>query len=501
MDVHARRDTSQKWRWWAALAIAWSVMTAAAWPYLLDDTYIHLRYAWNLLVHGHYAFNAAEPSAGTSAPVFARALAWIGSFVAREDWPTMAKIIGVAASGGALVVFGALAWPASSRARTWWLVTALLLFVVPTSIRWLQDGMETPWLVLGALACGWAVDRWGEQGSAPDRIVTLGIVAALPAMLRVDAAPITFACLLAARALDRRGWWWSVAIAAALVLGCWLAVWSSLGTLVPDAAIAKAQGFSLAWPLDLAASIATVSPWWALGTVLLVVRILMQPRWRMLALCGLVPLVAMAAAGWLRGQQIPGARYAMPPLAFAWAIVLVLERRTRWLETGIALARGRRIAIAATLLATIHAVVTWPAVRVLLQGQRIDMPVALLVPGTRVLHHDVGLASWIAPIVTFDIAGLVNGRETAEMPASQRPCALAKRHGPAQYLILRDESPRTLLPELPGTIDYGDGWIAITCEGLGRRVYAPTDHVVMVNQKLRDSPHWRVWAPIPGPAE
>jgi hypothetical protein len=30
----------------------------------------------------------------------------------------------------------------------------------------------------------------------------------------------------------------------------------------------------------------------------------------------------------------------------------------------------------------------------------------------------------------------------------------------------------------------------------GAGVYAPTDHVVMVNRKLRDSPHWRLWAPI-----
>jgi hypothetical protein len=496
MDVRGRIPVARVWPWVAAIAALWCWSTCTAWPYLLDDTYIHLRYAWNLGAGAGYAFNVGEPSGGTSAPLYAELVARFGAWLPRAHWPSVAKTISVVASAAALLMIAALAWPATApRLRPWWFVMLALVFATPASIRWLQDGMETGLMVFAAIACATAVDRWDARAPTVDRVVLLGVVAALPAIVRVDAAPITIATLLAARALDRRAWGPAALTSVVVVASSWAMIWLTVGSLVPDAAIAKARGFSLTWPLHFASALATVSPWWALAAVVLLVRAVRHERLRSIALLGLLPLAAIAGAGWLRGQDIPGARYGLAPLAFAWGMVLVLERRTGWIARAIELPRVRKGLLALTMVGCAHVALTWPALRAMFEGTRIDVPDDLRVPGTRVLAYDVGLLSWEAPIVTMDLAGLVNGHAIARLTPGERPCALARLHGPAERLVLRDERPELILPPTPGVIEYGDREITITCDETGPITYVPTDHVLMVNKKLRDSPHWRMWRP------
>jgi len=266
--------------WWAGLAAAWTASTLSAAPMVDGDP---------TLLFDLGALRTAHVSAAA-----------------------LAKGISVAASAAALVMIGALARPSATSRRHVLLGLAIVLaFAAPTSVLWLQDGTSTGVLVAAAVACGVALDRWLGDAPASERVLVLGVAAALPAVLSLDAAPLGIATLLAARALDRTTWWPAVATAAAIA--------------VPIVA---------ATHLDI-----------GLG-----------PGLAPLGIFALIPVVIAVFTA-------SGIREFLPTLAFAAAVALVYERHSGALARRLEHVAPRRAWRLALAVGVLHVAVTWQPVR------------------------------------------------------------------------------------------------------------------------------------------
>lgn len=74
-----------------ALLIAAGLTFVANGRQMLDDAYIHLRYAWQLLHEHRLEYNPGQPSAGSSAVGYTLLLAALGAPLPRDWWPAMVQ--------------------------------------------------------------------------------------------------------------------------------------------------------------------------------------------------------------------------------------------------------------------------------------------------------------------------------------------------------------------------------------------------------------------------
>lgn len=456
--------------WWAALAAAWTSCTLFAWPHLHDDAAMHLRYAAQLVDAGRSAGLADAPTVGTGSPAWTVLLAGAGAWIPRAQWPAMAKVLSIVGSAVTLVVIGALARPsASSRAHGRIAAAIVLTFAAPAAVLSLQDGSELGALVAAAVLCGAAIDRWLGAGTISERVLLLGVAAALPMVLRIDAAPIGIATLLAAGAIDRRAWAPAVATTAAIVVPVWGWTQLSLGTLVPDAILADAGHVPLwRWPAELLASAWTLDPWWLVGAIGLAIVVVRRHPMRRLASLGLAPLFVALWVGTLRGQAPDEAvRVLLPTLAFAWSVALVVERHTGGLARRLERRRGRRLWHLGLALGVAHLALTWPATRARLQS---PAPLPAVPAGTRMFTTEVGRLSWASDATAMDLRGRVHGRAIALLPPRARACALAARHGVPELAWLDPDADVEAL----GLAREGDA-IVLRCDGASAITYVAED--------------------------
>ena len=238
------------------LLLAVAVLAAAGVAlrgYVTDDTFIHLRYAENLLHRGEFAFNPGEHSYGATSPLWIFGLALLLAL----GTPAMAAPFVLGALSGLLAVI--IAWDLTGRlglGGRWRAVVMLLIACDAWFLRWSFSGMETPLAtaLLLALLAPLLRDGGLAAGDRP-RHVAWGVAAGLAALVRPEyMLVVPPAWLWLAWAADR-GHRWRVripdALAAAagwlLVVGPWLAfAWWSFGRITPGTAAAKSAAVSLA---------------------------------------------------------------------------------------------------------------------------------------------------------------------------------------------------------------------------------------------------------------
>ena len=337
----------------------WTASTLVAWPLLGAE---------------------ASGQTQTDSTVWSALLGAIGGGLDRVPSLHVAKAIAAASSAAVMVMMGALGRPsATSRTHALLAVALILVFASPTSQRWLQDGTEIGALVAAAVACAWAVDRWLSAAPTSERVLLLGVAAALPAILRIDAAPIGVATLLAARALDRQAWAPALATTLALVLPIW--AWTHLTTgswsvvpLQPGALATEVGATAWRWPADLVHAALWTNPWWIAGALALLVFVTRPHALRRVAVFGLLPLFASVWFGWSGGNAVAATRGALPALAFAWAVALVLERHTGALARRLERPRARRLWLLALALGLAHTAITWPSMRARSAAAALDFP-------------------------------------------------------------------------------------------------------------------------------
>ncbi len=131
-------------------------------PYTVDDTYITLRYAWNLVEGQGLVFNPGERVEGYSNPSWTL-LAALG-LAAGLDGTVFVKWVGIACTGALPLA----AWWAARRlglSRGFALLPALVAATDLNVAYWAPEGLETPlWTLLLTVWIGGVAGRWTGDG-------------------------------------------------------------------------------------------------------------------------------------------------------------------------------------------------------------------------------------------------------------------------------------------------------------------------------------------------
>ncbi len=126
------------------LVLALAVLVTAGWllrGYTTDDTYIHLRYAHNLVERGEFSFNPGASSYGATSPLWIFGLALL---LKAGLSPFLAAWVLGAASGLAVVLLVDLVLTRMTFPPVWRVFLLLLVVCDPWFLRWTFSGMETP---------------------------------------------------------------------------------------------------------------------------------------------------------------------------------------------------------------------------------------------------------------------------------------------------------------------------------------------------------------------
>ena len=115
--------------------------------HFLDDTFIHLRIASNILEKGFYSFNGIERDFSTSSPLYTGILSLGLSF---WDSPYLAKFINIFAF---ILIFILVSAKLIKSKDLEAFITSIFLIGIssPLGIRWLTDGMESSIVMLCSL--------------------------------------------------------------------------------------------------------------------------------------------------------------------------------------------------------------------------------------------------------------------------------------------------------------------------------------------------------------
>ena len=147
-------------------------------PRTIDDAYITFRYARNLVEGVGFVYNPGEHVLGTTTPLFATLMAFVGFATGRGDYPSFALIVSALADAATCTLLYRLARRLlDSRIPA--VALGLLWAVAPMSVTFAIGGMETSLFILWMTATFWLYmsgrERW------------IGLTAALGVLTRPDA--------------------------------------------------------------------------------------------------------------------------------------------------------------------------------------------------------------------------------------------------------------------------------------------------------------------------
>ncbi|HEX2115752.1 MAG TPA: hypothetical protein VHM01_15215 [Alphaproteobacteria bacterium] len=392
--------------------------------HLLDDALIHLRLAELLLTHGFVTTNGQAVSFGTSSPVFLLLTAGLHAAI-ESDLTT--KAISVAAYLTFVAGLVALAWRSAALERAWWLALALAT-LSPMGIRWLSDGMETSLSALLALALGITAIRAETRGSLD--ALWLWLLAAAIVGTRVEAILLVLvaSATMAARS-NLRG---AAALAAGGATGLTI-LWAIFGSILPDPALAKATG--LAMPAASLAGFATSlagGMGFAVGLLALwlagaAINFRTRSAARAVILLPNLALLALWCIVAARGQFVQGIRHLLAPLVFMIAANAALLRAVDFRDLRARVATAPRQALAWTVAGVIglgftaelvkfHAIVE-SRTAAFLEMRALQLAALEDAEG---IAWDVGHLMYFTKAQVCDVSGVVNGRQAAMAPESQR---------------------------------------------------------------------------------
>jgi hypothetical protein len=443
------------WSIGCLLLAAWLVYWLISGRYaMLDDCFIHLRYADFLLKTHTITYDGLNRSFGTSSPLYVTVLALLRPLF---RGPLLPKGLSVCfyLCLICLLVTKCVRQGLSTVARTL-LILLTFCLVSPMGIRWLTDGMETPFHILFVVLLAFLVDQEMQQETiALPRVAVLTLFGFLMTNLRIESASLLFLASLAIF-LSRAAKGNSAKISAALHslplgLGAVLALLTirlTLGYFLPDTALAKTGAASLkplAETVHLLLSSLTlgvgVFVLWLLSVAILLrnsalARTVAPPR-TAIALCNaILPITILLAC--LRGQFVQGIRYLLWCMVFSalWNIFQIerlgvaafshsRERTRNTLRThpwpALALAG---LLLLALLPVEVH------FVRPTLKGRGATFTELRATPlsvlrGDRIMSADVGYLGYFSGADLCDVEGLVDGRAFAAKakPERIRACA------------------------------------------------------------------------------
>ncbi len=247
------------------LVLAVAIFAAAGWflrGYITDDTYIHLRYAHNLIERGEFSFNPGQGSYGATSPLWIFGLA---IFLKLGMAPFTAAWLLGALSGLTMIIILDNILERMTFSPVWRGVLLVLAASDVWFLRWTFSGMETPLATALLLLLLWPL----TIGREPDWSVTReklwlrylgwGVVAGMAGLVRPEfmlLAPLALPWLLwfeyfrassvdgaAGRTQARpHGPLLAAILGWFLVIGPWLLyAWHAFGRITPGTAAAKSS--------------------------------------------------------------------------------------------------------------------------------------------------------------------------------------------------------------------------------------------------------------------
>jgi hypothetical protein len=446
-----------------SLLAAWLVFCIVlSWASILDDAMIHLRYADNLLRTHQITYDGVHPNYGVSSLLYVSLLALLRSFISSPNLPRgVSSAAHLLLFGGVAILLARSISRSASRLVHLLSLLLLLFLVVPSAVRWLDDGMETGLaLCFTALIC-WLTFR---ESNRPDTTiwsyVALVLVGFFTVMLRTELAMlcgISFAILTLKKAGSARSLhaWFTAAIQSThLLLGSVLAmglIVLKMHVLLPDTAVAKSHGLAI-WnrvPISAGHAIAGGMTF-GVGVLLLWLLtfflLLRSRRASLPLLLANVVFPLTLALAILRGQEIQGIRYLEWTLFFSvlWNI-LELGKPS---PDSLSLDRdpsGRLLAYALLALALIaqpfEAWVIYPIlaarakIMTIVPHRHLDV-----LQGKLGVAADVGVIGYFSKANICDLSGLVDGRPFARLTSQERLVACAASKPDFLYLSIHQLS-------------------------------------------------------------
>lgn len=413
---------------------------------------IHLRYADNLRLTRHITYDGVHPDFGTSSLLYVGLLAFLSNFIHSPALPRcLSSLVHMGLFLGLAFFFARSAPRPSSLVR---LLTLVVLFVlsVPSSVRWLDDGMETGLVMCFVAALCVLTFREATRNRITARsYLGFAILGFTIVMLRTE---LLLLCGLSSLILtvsstastdspkDLKTYLKASLPSSHLVLGGLIAVggivWK-MHVLLPDTALAKSHGIGI-WCGILHATLAVTLGSMTFGAGMLLLWILtfvLVLRIRRVTLPTIIanavfPLIVALAC--LRGQEIQGIRYLVWAMFFSvlWNIFELDRAATDAASAKQDTAGNVLIYALIVLLILVQPYEARAMYRVLhgrakimgqVEGQHLDV-----LANRMGIAGDVGIIGYFSKADICDINGLVNGREAARKTPREREAACAARN-------------------------------------------------------------------------
>jgi hypothetical protein len=438
------------YRWAIPVLGLWlALWILLSWAGVQDDAFIHLRYADNLFRTHLITYDGVHPDYGTSSLLYVYLLSFLRVFTASPDLPRIVSSCVHLLLIAGLVLLFLQGIPRESHLARLLGLTTLTLFVAPSAVRWLDDGMETGLtLCFAALLC-WVIFRQSTRHAVTGlqylAFALLGFFTVLQRTELLLLCGVSFV-ILAWQALFSEqnvakpdGGVKALVSCSHLLLGGILAlafIRIKMHFLLPDTAVAKSSGVPI-WlgTLDVTAKVLAGALSFGVGMLLFwLLTIFLLLRARRFTMTDLFansvfPILLFLAA--LRGQHIQGVRYLVWTFCFS-ALWNILELgSTPPLDSEKQTGAGLAYCFLAVLLLALP--YESKALYLMLRSrstllQQLKSDHLERFEGKRGIAFDVGLIGYFSRADICDLAGLVNGRERARETESERFAGCAASH-------------------------------------------------------------------------
>lgn len=217
-----------------------------SWHHFLDDAFIHLRYAENLIKYGFFSYNGTQSDFGTSSPGYTIILSITHSFIGSSMSPKFVSVFFYAALY-VYVAYLVLVTPRTS-------IASLLLLCglsSPSAVRWLTDGMETSLVAFLSAMTAVSINRF-VIFPIFSRAFCCATLLAIAPLFRIEYSAIwLFATLIGVYLFHRRRT--SIRSIAVIIFSIIIplsGLYLVFGSVLPDTAVAKSNPGSFDNSLD-----------------------------------------------------------------------------------------------------------------------------------------------------------------------------------------------------------------------------------------------------------
>lgn len=469
--------------------------------HLLDDTFIHLRFAKNFIATGQIFYNQGQPSFGTSSLFYLFIISTILRFFSENNWPIILKIFSIL-----IYLFSFLLLLRfinikklyeKERFELFISISFLfLLYCVPSTTRWLQDGMETSLAVFFTLLSFYSIIQYDQNKNIFTNVPFLSLTLVLPAIIRIDLLPIVFSNIIFVFILNGNkslSSFFKITGFLIIYLTIWIFVQLFIfQSIIPDSALAKNLGRTdLFWIIYFIKSTLAISPLWLgslfLGLFLLIFLHKKNKKSQILLLVGFIPVLAQIVGGTISGQVIHGVRYFLPTIMYLICTILFLLVKNDFFKEYPLLNRNITYGLVILLIVSIvHIPLSWHPLNNVLKKSFISIPPQLKSKDITICAADIGQIGWYTNSKIFDLSALVNGREIASTPVNARLEKLLTKMGLPDYLILKQEDLNDL--------KMHSGEIVLKVDSRFKN-YIKTNYIIMKLNNLNRELIWNLWTP------